>query len=207
MIEDVFQTINCITQTEEKTKVYHEPNFKTVPQVSKERAHEVSFSKYNKPNSPVKVYSNSLWNTHYNSNFRSGNKQHSSQLCKEQGKQQYNHRQSKLECYFCKGDHLDSNCKKFSKDKTKYNMKTAHLAKKYKDKLRQAVRKDNITVNKATLSNTQEIDLLCGTDRTTSGEPTLHQQWIRLTRWVYYDLWLMRSVQRMQYYIKLGLIA
>ena len=45
MMEDVFQTINCITQTEEKTKAYHEPNFESMPQVSKERVHKVSFSK------------------------------------------------------------------------------------------------------------------------------------------------------------------
>ena len=100
MMEDVFKTINIITLTKEKTKVYHEPTFESVPQVAKERVHEVSFSKYTKPNLPVKVYSNSPCNMHYCSNFRNSSKQHSSQFCKEQGKQIYNHRQGKLECYY-----------------------------------------------------------------------------------------------------------
>ena len=55
-MEDVFQTIHHITKTEEKTKVYSEPNFEPVTQVSKERVHEVSFSKYAKVNPSVKTY-------------------------------------------------------------------------------------------------------------------------------------------------------
>ena len=157
MMEYVFQTINHITQTEGKTKVYHEPNFESVPHVSKERVHKVSFSKYTKPNSPVKAYNNSLHNTQYSSNFRNGNEQHSSQFHRGQGKQQYNCRQGKLECYYCKGDHIIRDYEKFSKDRTKNNLKTTDLVKKYMDKLRQAIRKGNITVNEATFSNAQEL--------------------------------------------------
>ena len=42
MMEGVFQTINHITKAEERTMVYSEPNFEPMPQVSKERIHEVS---------------------------------------------------------------------------------------------------------------------------------------------------------------------
>ena len=156
-MENVFQTINCITQTKEIAKAYHEPKFESVPQVPKERVYEVSFSRCTEPNSPVKAYSNSPHNTHYSANFRSGSKQHSSQFLKEQGKQQYNHRQGKLEYYCYKRDHLIRDCMKFSKDKTRYNLKTTDLARKYEDKLRQAVRKGITTVNEAAFSNTQEL--------------------------------------------------
>ena len=64
MIEDVFQTFNCITKTEEKTKAYSEPNFEPMPRVSKEMVHKVSFGIYTKPSPTVKTYnSNSQCNT------------------------------------------------------------------------------------------------------------------------------------------------
>ena len=60
--------------------MYSEPNFEPVPQVSKERVHEVSFGRYTKPNSPVKTYnSNSQHKMQYSSNFRGGDKHHSGQ--------------------------------------------------------------------------------------------------------------------------------
>ena len=51
-------------------------------------------------------------------------------------------------CYSCEGEHYIRGCNKFTKDKAKYKLKTMDLTKKYKDKLRQAVRKGNISVNK-----------------------------------------------------------
>ena len=53
-------------------------------------------------------------------------------------------------------EHLVRNCEKLSKDKVKYKLKTADLAKKYKDKIRQAAKKGSITVNKAIFSDAQE---------------------------------------------------
>ena len=156
-MEDVFQTINHITRTEEKTKAYYEPNFEPMPQVSKERVHEVCFSKYTKPNSPVKAYNNSQHNNQYSSNSRNGSKQHSGHFHVDQCRHQYKHRPGKLECYYCEGEHLFRGCEKFSKDNAKYNLKTTELAKKYKDNLRQAVKKGNITVTEVAFSNTQEL--------------------------------------------------
>ena len=103
MMEDVFQTINHITKTGEMTKVYSEPNFEPVPQMSKERIHEVSFGRYTKPNSPIKTFSiNSQCNTRYSYNFTDGSKHHSGQLHKDQSKQHYNtHWPRKVECYYC----------------------------------------------------------------------------------------------------------
>ena len=50
-------------------------------------------------------------------------------------------------CYYCKGEHHIKELKKFTKDKAKYKLRTMDLAKKYKDKFRQAARKGNITVS------------------------------------------------------------
>ena len=158
MMEDFFQTINHITRTEEKIKVYCEPNFEPMPQVSKERVHEVSFGKYTKANLLVKTYnSNSQCNMQYSSNFRDGGKHHSSQFHKDQSKQPYSICGSrKLECYYCQGEHLVRDCERFSKDNVKYKLKTADIAKKYKDKIRQAAKKGGITVNEAAFSYAQE---------------------------------------------------
>ena len=59
-------------------------------------------------------------------------------------------------CYYCEGEYHIRDCKKFTNDKAKYNMKTADLAKKYKDKFRLAARRGNIMVNEAMLSSVPE---------------------------------------------------
>ena len=87
------------------------------------------------------------------SNYIDHGKYHNSQFCKDQGNPQYNtHGQRKLEYYYCQGEHLVRDCEKFNKDKAKHKCKTADLAKKYKDKIRQAAKKGNITVNEAMFS-------------------------------------------------------
>ena len=53
----------------------------------------------------------------------------------------------------------------FTKDKAKYKLKTTDLAKKYKDKFRQAARKGNITISE--VSSVPESNLLSGMSRTT----------------------------------------
>ena len=44
-------------------------------------------------------------------------------------------------CYYYEGEHYVRDCKKFTKGKAKYKLKTMDLAKKYKDKFRQAAKK------------------------------------------------------------------
>ena len=60
---------------------------------------------------------------------------------------QPNQGQRKLKCYFCEGEHSVRDCKKITKDRAKYKLKTVDLTKKYKDKFRQAAKKGNISVN------------------------------------------------------------
>ena len=50
-------------------------------------------------------------------------------------------------CYYCEGEHHVRDCKKFTKDKAKYKLKTTDLTTKYRDRFRQTTRKGNITVS------------------------------------------------------------
>ena len=128
-----------------------------MPQMSTVSVNEVSLGKYAKATPTIKTYnSNPNSNVQHSSNYRDGGKYHNSQFCKDQNKPQYNtHGPRKQKCYYCQGEYLVRDCEKFKKDKVKYKLKTMDLAKKYKDKIRQAAKKGNITVNKATFSDTQ----------------------------------------------------
>ena len=53
MVEDVFNTINHIVKTEERNKIYSEPNFELVPQVSNEWVQEVSTQAKTHPIKPI----------------------------------------------------------------------------------------------------------------------------------------------------------
>ena len=46
--------------------------------------------------------------------------------------------------YYCKGEHLIKECKKFKQDKAKYKLKTADITQMYKDKTIQKAKKDNL---------------------------------------------------------------
>ena len=78
-MQDVFDTANCITRMEEKTKIYSEPNFELVPQVSKEWVQELGTGKYTGTNPPHKTYSGPQHRLPTNSNFRSRSRQYNSQ--------------------------------------------------------------------------------------------------------------------------------
>ena len=57
MMEDVFNTIDHISRTEDRNKIYSEPNFESVPQMTEERVQEVSLGKYPGQNPTNKTYS------------------------------------------------------------------------------------------------------------------------------------------------------
>ena len=64
----------------------------------------------------------------------------------------------KPKCCYCKGKHLIKKCKmvKQGKGKGKYKLKTASIAQKYKDKIIQKAKEDNISINEATFSGNQQ---------------------------------------------------
>ena len=59
MMQDVFDTINCITRMEERTKIYSEPNLQFASLVSKEWVHEVGTGKHTGQNPSSKTYNGS----------------------------------------------------------------------------------------------------------------------------------------------------
>ena len=52
-----------------------------------------------------------------------------------------------MNCCYCEGEHCIKDCEKFTRNKVKYKLKTMDLAKKYKNKFRQAAKNGNISVN------------------------------------------------------------
>ena len=55
--------------------------------------------------------------------------------------------------YYCEGEHGIDKYEKFKKNKDKYNLGKANLAKKYRRRLLRNTKKKNISVNEAALSS------------------------------------------------------
>ena len=63
----------------------------------------------------------------------------------------------KVKCYYCDDEHHIDKCERLKKDKDKYNLSRADIAKKYKRRLLKNAKKSNISINEAALSsNPQE---------------------------------------------------
>ena len=95
-MQEVFNTINHITRMEERTKIYLEPNFESVLQVSKDTRGKYRWKKPSR-----KTYNGPQCT---NSNFRSSSRQYNSQLHRDQGSYQPNSGERKLACYYHKGN-------------------------------------------------------------------------------------------------------
>ena len=52
-MEDVFNTTDHISRTEDRNKIYSESNFESVPQVTKKYVQEVNMDKYPGQNQPI----------------------------------------------------------------------------------------------------------------------------------------------------------
>ena len=143
-MEDVFNIINCISRTEDRSKVYSEPHFKSVPQVTKKWVQEVSMGKNPGQNPTHKTYNGPSHRLQYISSFRGSS---SSQPHRNHSSYQPNQSLRKMKCYYCEGEHSIKDCKKFMRDKAKYKCKTVDFARKYKSKFRQAAKSGSISVN------------------------------------------------------------
>ena len=123
-MENLFDTISHIARTEDRNKIYLEPNFKSVPQVSKEWVQEVSTGKYTGQNPTNKTYNGPNFRLQTNSSFSNRqynyNRQYNSQPHRDKGSYQPNCGQRKLTCYYCEGELCIRDCKKVIKDKTKH---------------------------------------------------------------------------------------
>ena len=103
---------------------YHEPRYGLVSDVSTEEIHKVSYNKGKRQYSYDK--------SHNNYNFR---KQHNSSPHNRYPNNSHSHQTpNKMKHYYCEGEHCVNEYEKFKKDKVKYNVSKANLAKKYKDR-------------------------------------------------------------------------
>ena len=151
-MEDVFKSIRCVTMMEERSKAYHQHEYESVPPVSVERVHKIRVpNRYVKSRTslPSGTYSNTQNNPRNSSTFRNVHKSPSSQYSRDHKRQQYNYTPTNLKCYYCKGDNCLKNCDKFSRDKSKYKLKSADMFKKCKDKIMQHANNEKNTMNKA----------------------------------------------------------
>ena len=157
-MEDCFKSINHITMMEVRSKDYHQPEYDSVSQVSIQGVHEVSMpSRYVKPRSslPNKTHFSPKYNSQTRSTFRNTQKPLNSQYSRDPGRWQYNHTLINLRCYYCQGDYVLKECNKFSKENAKYKFKSADMLKKFKDKIMQQAKNENVSINKVMLT-TQE---------------------------------------------------
>ena len=135
-VEAVFKSINRVTMMEERSKAYHQPEYDSVSPISIKRVHEVSIPNRNvKPRAslPNQTYSNTQHNPSSSSSFRNAHQSSSSQFNNQSNKDQgrkYNCTSAKMKCYYCKGDHHLKNCDRFSRDQTKYKLKSVDMFKK-----------------------------------------------------------------------------
>ena len=159
-MEDVFNSINHVTMMEERSKTYHQPEYDSMSQVSIERVHEVSMpNRCVKPRSsqPYKTHSSPHYNPQTRSTFRNKHKPHNSQHNRDQGRLQYHCMPTNLKCYYCQVDRLLKECNKFTKDKTKYKLKSADMFRKCKDQVIQQAKKENVSINEAMFTMVQEL--------------------------------------------------
>ena len=136
-MEDVIQTIEQVTRSEEWNRAFINPNLEALRPVIQE--HEVNYGK-------------TTWQ--HGSNHSNNNQPHPAQLCntfRENNKQprgpyrksleqpDYKHGPKKIMYYYCKGEHLIRHCVKLAKEKSWEMQKDAQVARWYKIKLRDAV--------------------------------------------------------------------
>ena len=156
MRDNIFKSINKVTGTKEWTKAYNEPMYNSESYVTTERINEVSQGKYFKPKKCSKTYNDPHFRPHNNSHFDTPCITNRHQFSRNHGRSQFSHGQNNLKCYICKGEHCIRDCTMFTEDKAKYKLKTTDIMQKCKDKIIKKARKDNVSINEATLLTSQE---------------------------------------------------
>ena len=142
-IEDIYRSISRITKTDAHMKTLHEPRYNSISEVMTEGINEVSYNKGKRQYSYDK--------SHNSSNFRKQN--NGSPHKRYQGNSHSYQTPIKVKCYYHDGKHCIDDCKKFKKDKDKYNPSRADITKKYKERLLKNAKRSSIAINKAALSS------------------------------------------------------
>ena len=77
-------------------------------------------------------------------------------LGKAQGQPAYKCSPKKLLCYYCEGEHLIKDSFKLAKERSQDKQKDTEVDQQYKNKLRDAVQRESITVNEALFAGAPE---------------------------------------------------
>ena len=142
-MEDVYKSINRITKTDAQTKAYHEPRYDSISEVTTEEVNEVSYNRGKKQYTYDKSHNSSNFRKQYNG----------SPYNRYQGNSHSYWTPVKVKCYYCDGEHHINEFEKFKKDKAKYNLSRADIAKKYEERILKNAKKSSIFINEAALSN------------------------------------------------------
>ena len=111
-MEDVFNTIDHISRTEDRNKIYLKSNFELVPHITKKWVQEVSTGKNPGQNPTHKTYDGPSHRSQYSYSFRDRGSS-SSQPHRSHSSYQPNKSQRKMKCYYCEGEHHVKDCNKF----------------------------------------------------------------------------------------------
>ena len=88
----------------------------------------------------------------FHNSFRENNKWPRGPFGKSPGQPVYKHGSKKILCYHCEGEHLIKDCVKLTREKCQDKQKDTEVARWYKNQLRDAVQRGNITVNKSSFA-------------------------------------------------------
>ena len=129
-MEDVSQTIEHITRSEEWNRAFFNPNLETSKPVM--QVNEVSYGKnpwqYNSDH-PNNGQPHPVW---FNNTFRENNKQPRGPFRKSPEQQTYKHGPKKIVWYYCQGEHLIKDCVKLAKEKSQDKQRDTEVARWYK---------------------------------------------------------------------------
>ena len=100
-MEDVFQTINQVTRSEEQNRAFLKPNFETVqPVIQVNKVNYGKATRYSMFNQSNNVQPCPVW---VSNNFRDTNKNPRGSFKKGPGQPYNKHSPKKLTCYYCEG--------------------------------------------------------------------------------------------------------
>ena len=144
-MEDVFQTMDHDTGSEEWNRTFFQPNFETAQPVI--QVNKVNCIKSTRHNMLDQSYNSQPHQVQFSNDFRDTNRHPKVSLKKGPGLLHYKHSPRKLTCYYCEGEHMVKDCIKLAKEKFRDKQKDTDMVKHYKNKIYDAVWRGNITIN------------------------------------------------------------
>ena len=154
-MEDVFQTIEHITRSEQWNRSFFNPDLEASKPVM-----QVKEMRYGKVLQQYKCdcpHNGQPCPAQFNNTFRGNNKQQRGLFRKSPGQQAYKLGPKKMVYYYCEGQHLIKDCVKLAKEKSWDKQKDTEMARWYKIKLWDTMWRGNITINEASFARAPEM--------------------------------------------------